>query len=156
MKELDWLIGHRFELVTRREYEWVFMFDKDASIVVACLWRLVESEHVRFTSEDDGHQFGLPAPVDAAAEINTRLAGASVEGVELRQGVLDLNLQFSTGHTLQIIPDSSRYEAWNASDEKRQLIAVGGGKLAIFGIIRTAADNHINLTRISHVRLLDC
>src|ERR1051326_782671 len=113
MNQLSWLIGHRFESLTRREYDWVVVFDKDASLVIACLWRLIECGRVRFTSEDDGQQFGLPAPVNAAAEINGRLSRATVEAVELRQGLLDLELRFSTGHSLQILPNSSGYEAWD-------------------------------------------
>lgn len=133
MNELAWLVGHRFQSLARREYDWVFGFDKDAGIVVACLWRLVESGRIRFTSEDDGQQFGLPAPVDASAEVNDRIAGASVEAVGLREGLLDLELRFSTGHTLQIIPASSGFEAWSARIGSREFIAVGGGELAILG-----------------------
>jgi hypothetical protein len=132
MNELTWLVGHRFQSLTRRESDWVLSFDKDASIAVNCLWRLIESCRIRLTSEDDGHQFGLPAPVDAAAEVNSCLVGASVESVELRQGVLDLELRFSTGHVFQVIPTSAGYEAWDLSDGNKQYIAVGGGELAIF------------------------
>jgi hypothetical protein len=133
MNELAWLIGHRFQSLARREYDWVLAFDKDASLVIACLWRLVESGRIRFTSQDDGQQFGLRAPVDSAAEVNGRLVGSAVEAVELREGVLDLELRFSTGHTLQIVPVSSGFEAWQASSGNRQFLAVGGGELAIFG-----------------------
>jgi hypothetical protein len=132
MNELGWLIGHRFQSVAHRDYDWVIAFDNDASLVVACLWRLVEAGRIRVTSEDDGQQFGLPSPVDAASELNRRLAGVAVEAVELRAGLLDLELRFSTGHWLQVIPDSSGYEAWQASSCNRQFIAVGGGELAIF------------------------
>jgi hypothetical protein len=132
MKELAWLVGRRFESLARREHDWVIVFDKDASLVVACLWRLVESGRIRFTSEDDGQQFGLPAPVDATAEVSRRLSGAAVEAVELRTGLLDLELRFSTGHSLQIILTSSGYEAWTACSGNRQFIAVGGGDLAVF------------------------
>ncbi|MFI5457053.1 MAG: DUF6188 family protein [Isosphaerales bacterium] len=133
MNELAWLVGHRFQSLTRREFDWVLVFDKDASLVVECLWRLVEDSRIRFTSQDDGHQFGVPAPVDAATEVNRRLAGAAVEAVELRKGILDLELRFSTEHDFQVIPDSSGYEAWNLSIGSRQFIAVGGGTLAILG-----------------------
>src|SRR5262245_33982152 len=98
MNELTWLVGHRFRALARREFDWVVSFDDDASLVIACLWRLVESGRIRFTSEDDGHQFGLPACVDATAEVNARLAGATILSVELRQGLLDLDFRFSTGH----------------------------------------------------------
>lgn len=92
----------------------------------------MEAGRIRVTSEDDGQHFGLPSPVDATSELNRRLAGAAVEAVELRAGLLDLELRFSTGHLLQLIPDSSGYEAWQASSRNRQFIAVGGGDLAIF------------------------
>jgi hypothetical protein len=62
-----------------------------------------------------------------------RLVGAAVEGLELRPGLLNLDLRFSTGHALQLIPASSGYEAWNVFSANRQFIAVGGGELAIVG-----------------------
>ncbi|HBI47043.1 MAG TPA: hypothetical protein DDY78_29940 [Planctomycetales bacterium] len=132
MNELSWLVGHSCQSLTRREFDWVLVFDKRVSLVIECLWRLVENGRIRFTSQDDGHQFGFPAPVDAAMEVNRRLARASVEAVDLRDGLLDLELRFSTGHILQIIPDSSGYEAWNLLNETSQFIAVGGGELTIF------------------------
>ena len=133
MSELAWLAGHRFQSLTRREFDWVVAFDRDVSIVVACLWRLVESGRIRITSQDDGHQFGLPAAVNAAVEVNHRLAGIAVKEVGLRQGLLDLELRFGNGLSLQVIPDSSGYEAWIVSSGSKQFIAVGGGELAIFG-----------------------
>jgi len=133
MNELAWLVGHRLQSFTRREFDWAVTFDNDASLVVSCLWRLVESGRIRFTSEDDGQQFGLPAPVKAASEVNDRLAGATVEAVELRTALLDVELRFSTGHVLQLIPSSSGYEAWTVSGGDRQITAVGGGRLAVNG-----------------------
>ena len=83
------------------------------------------------SDDDDGQQFGLSEPVNAAAEVNVRLAGAAVEEVDLRQGLLDLVLRFSSGHLLEIIPTSSGYEAWNVMFGSRQFIAVGGGELGV-------------------------
>lgn len=131
MNQLGWLVGRRFQSLSRREYDWVAVLDRDAKIVIECLWRLVQSDRIQVTSEDDGQQFGLPAPLDAAAEVNARIAEAVIEAVEVRQGLLDLTLHFSTGHSLQIVPDSSGYEAWNVSNESRQFVAVGGGELAL-------------------------
>jgi hypothetical protein len=85
------------------------------------------------TFQDDGHQFGLPAPVDAWAEVNQRLARAVVEAVVLRQRTLDLELRFNTGHAPQILPDSSGYEAWTLSSASSEFMVVGGGELANFG-----------------------
>src|SRR5581483_11138755 len=69
---------------------WLLVLDEDVCLAIACLWRLVEDGQIGVTSQDDGQQFGLPARVDAAAEVNHRLAGARVEAVELRKGILDL------------------------------------------------------------------
>ena len=133
MDSLAWLAQHRLQSVLHREYDWVFTFNGEASLMVSCLWRLIEKGRIRFTSEDEGQKFGLPAPVDAAAELNRRVGNAAVETVVLREHTLDLELRFDTGHVLQIIPDSSGYEAWIASDHDKQFIAVGGGELAILG-----------------------
>ena len=131
MNQLGWLVGRRFQSLSRLEYGWVAVFDRDVKIVIECLWRLVQSDRIQVTSEDDGQQFGLPAPLDAAAEVNARIAEAVIEAVEVRQGLLDLTLHFSTGHSLQIVPDSSGYEAWNVSNGSKQFIALGGGELAL-------------------------
>jgi hypothetical protein len=132
MNQLAWLVGHSVHSLRRREFDWVLDFDKGVHLVIVCLWRLVEAGRIRVTSADDGHPFGLPAPVDAAAEVNCRLAKASVAAVELREGTLDLELRFDSRHSFQIIPDSSGYEAWDLSNGSSQFIAVGGGDLAIF------------------------
>lgn len=131
MNELACLVGRPFLSLARREHDWLASFDEHASLVIACLWRLVESDRIRFTSEDDGQHFGLSESVDVAAEVNRRLGGAVVVAVEIREGILDLELRFSTGQALQVIPDSSGYEAWNISCGSRQFIAVGGGELAV-------------------------
>lgn len=133
MNELSWLVGCRCHEMTWREFDWVLEFDQKTGIVIECLWRLLENGRIRFTSEDHGHQFGLPAPVDAAAQFNFRVSGASVDAVELLSGTLDLTLRFSTRHVLQIVPDSAGYEAWQAYSKNRQFIAVGGGDVTIFG-----------------------
>jgi hypothetical protein len=131
--ELIWLVGRRFQTLTRRDYDWVLAFDNGASLVVNCLWRLIEVGRICRTSLDEGQQFGLPAPVDAAAEVNHRLVGALVASAVVRPGLLDIDLKFNTGHIFQVIPESAGYEAWNLLNGTKQLIAVGGGDLAIFG-----------------------
>jgi hypothetical protein len=132
MDTLDWLLKRRLQSVLRREHDWVFTFDGAATLAVECLWRLIDDGRIRLTSEDDGQRFGLPAPVVAAEEAGRCLVGASVESVALREGILDLELRFDTGHVLQVLPTSGGYEAWNAGHRGKQFIAVGGGELAIF------------------------
>jgi hypothetical protein len=132
LNQLDWLLQHRFVAVSRREHDWVFAFDGQAKLVVECLWRLIERNRIRLTSLDDGQQFGLPAPVDATETINSQLEKAVIVSVKIREGTLDLQLTFDTGHTLEIIPDSSGYEAWNCLGSDQQYVAVGGGDLSVF------------------------
>ena len=129
---MAWLVGRQLQSFVRREFDWVMTFDSEAKLVIECLWRLIEDGRIRLTSQDDGHQFGLPAPVDAAVEMEKRIAGSLVEAVMLCDGILDLKISLSNGHDLQIIPNSSGYEAWTASDGRSQFIAVGGGELVIF------------------------
>jgi Family of unknown function (DUF6188) len=131
--EGGWLVGHRFQSLTKRDYDWVLTLDNGASLAISCLWRLIEAGRICRTSPDEGQKFGLPAPVDVAKEVNRRLSGALVTSAFVRPGVLDIDLGFSTGHVFQVIPDSSGYEAWKLGKDSQQLIAVGGGDLAIFG-----------------------
>jgi Family of unknown function (DUF6188) len=130
--DLTWLAGQRLQSFSRREYDWPVTFDGGASLVIQCLWRLIEDRRIRFTSQDEGQKFGLPAPVDAAAEVARRLTGSIVEAVELQDGTLDLHIRFTDGHELQIIPDSSGYEAWSLTGHSNRYFATGGGGLEIF------------------------
>jgi hypothetical protein len=132
MENFAWLAGHSFQSLAWREFDWVFQFSSEVTLTVECLWRLVENGRVRFTSTDHGQQFGLPAPVDAASEVNQRLTSATINAAKLREGTLDLELQFSTGHRLQIVPDSSGYEAWNICGPTIRAYAIGGGDLSVF------------------------
>jgi len=130
---LNWLTRHRLKEVIRYEYTWALVFDEGAGASIECLWRLLENGRIRLTSEDDGHQFGLPAPVDADRRIREAIVGASVTGIVLHEGTLDLELRFENGYALQLIPTSSGYEAWNFYNSvPENFVAVGGGDLAIF------------------------
>jgi hypothetical protein len=133
MSALDWLVSRRFESLVKRDCDWVFQFDKHVTVVVRCLWRLLENGRIRVTGEDHGHIFGLPAPVDCEALVNERLSGAVIHAVELREGTLDFRLQFDSGAVIEFLPNSAGYEAWQVSRAGQQLIAVGGGELVIYG-----------------------
>lgn len=132
MHDLDWLVGFHFRLLERRDYDWAFCFDNDASLVVHCLWRILEGGRIRFTSNDDGQKFGLPAPVDLEGEINSRLANTTIDDVQLITGVLDLTIHFGKHYSVQVVPDSSGYESWDLCHKDHRFIATGGGNLAIF------------------------
>ena len=119
MDELNWLAAHRFQEALRDDYSSTFVFDGEVRVNVGCLWRLLEEGSICTTSQDDGHKFGRLAAVDAALEVNQRLAastssrqagstssplgGVAVTSVVLRDGTLDLAFHFATGHVLQLI-----------------------------------------------------
>jgi hypothetical protein len=132
MNTLHWMIGKRLITIARREYDLVFNFDGDVSLVVEHLWRLLESGRIRRTGEDHGHQFGFPAPVDAVAELRKTLTGVAIAGVEVQDGTLDLRLKFETAHVLEVLPTSAGYESWHLSACNKTFIATSGGELAIF------------------------
>jgi hypothetical protein len=131
MASINWLKERRFRSLERRDCDWVLIFDGNATLVISCLWRLLEEGRIRRTSLDHGQRFGLPAPVDAAAEMNNRLQGALLESVDLDTGTLDIELGLSTGHVFQVLPDSSGYESWTATNETTQFVATGGGRLDV-------------------------
>ncbi len=121
MNDLDWLVGRRFQSLDK-EYVWVVVLNEQTTLTIGCLWRLVEQQKIRRTSADAD---GLPAPLDAAAEINRLLANTVVDSVEVREGTLDLAIRFSSGHVFEIIVDSSGYEAWHLCGDGREFIACG-------------------------------
>src|SRR5262245_47105092 len=71
--DLSWLVGRRCTRIQCDEFSWTFAFDT-GEVRTPCLWRLVESGRIRVTSEDHGHQFGLPAPLDAVTPLSRLLA----------------------------------------------------------------------------------
>ena len=80
---------------------------------------------------DHGQKFGLPEPVDGARQAETLLSGKKFLKVTIRDDSGDLAIHFDGDTTLEIINISSGYEGWNFTVEKLQVIALGGGELAI-------------------------
>ena len=85
------------------------------------------------SSEDHGHQYGLPAPVDAEAECRRLICGAVVAAVEVRDETRDFVIRFASGTRLELVPRSSGYESWQLAGPGGSLVvAQGGGHLAIW------------------------
>jgi len=130
-RALSWFAPRRFVRLERRDYDWEFAFDGDAWISTPDLWRLLDAHRIRLTSEDHGHKFGLPAPVDAAASINELIGGCTMQRLDMDERTLDLSLHFENGFALQIFPTSAAYESWQIWRPGERTIATGGGDLAI-------------------------
>ena len=63
------MIGERLKSVKKLDYDWDFRFDAGSSLMFQSVWRLVSDAAIEVTSEDDGQQFGLKTPIDAAAQL---------------------------------------------------------------------------------------
>ena len=106
---------------------WCFTFSSEAFVQAECLWRLIDRSHIVLTSEDHRHQFGLPSPVNAAAEASRLLSAARVIEFTILPDTLDLLFTFTDGQRLEILPTSAGYEAWSLSYSGCRFIAGGGG-----------------------------
>jgi hypothetical protein len=129
--ELSWMVGRLIVEVSHHEPTlWYFSFGPDAGISVECLWRILHHNRVVLTCEDHGHQFGLPAPIDAATKSTDLLASRHIAAVQLREATADILIEFSDGIRLEIIADSSGYESWQLRDPSgTEYFAQGGGQI---------------------------
>jgi len=92
---------------------------------------LLQAGRVAISSEDHLQQYGLPAPLDAAAVASALLESRPITHVQVRDGTADLFLDFSGGIRLEIIPISSGYESWGVTTPSGfEVIAQGGGQLS--------------------------
>ena len=109
--DLSWLTGRRLQVVDKQDYSWFFEFDDKGSVTTESNWRLLD-KRVVVTSDDHGHKFGLPAPVDAAALIRQKVGDNPVDYVHLDDRTGDLSISFSNGVMLQFLTTSGGYEGW--------------------------------------------
>ena len=132
--DFSWMVGGKIEEVRFNEpTQWVFAFDRQAGIGAECPWRLLKDGRALISSEDHQQRYGLPAPLDSAAEAQLALRAQTVTDVEIRDGTADLILQFTGGLRLEVIPISSGYESWGVtSPAGLRVIAQGGGQLCGF------------------------
>lgn len=126
------LIGHRLISVEKLDHTWFFKFAGDITVATESLWRLLAEGRIAVTSEDHGHQFGLPKPVDAAERVLVTTTGLAVVAAEISQPTGDLIINFGGQVQLQLLQDSCGYEAWRLSAQGHEIICTGGGYLSHF------------------------
>jgi Family of unknown function (DUF6188) len=130
--DFSWMVGRTIGLVRLNEpTQWSFSFEPNIGIGAECPWRLLQDGSVAISSEDHLQQYGLPAPLDAAAVATSLLASQTVARVEVREGTADLILEFGDSFRLEIIPISSGYESWGVTTPSGfYVFAQGGGQLS--------------------------
>ena len=130
--DFSWMVGRTIcSVVLNEPTQWSFSFGPGVGIGAECPWRLLKDGYVTISSEDHLQQYGLPAPLDAAAVASDTLGSLPVLRVEVKEGTADLLLEFAGGLRLEFIPISSGYESWGVTTPSGfQVIAQGGGQLS--------------------------
>jgi hypothetical protein len=122
------LVGQQLLSAEKRDDSWSFGFSGEVSLATETSWRLIDEDRLVVTSEDHGHQFGLPEPVDAARVLSS-IVGRAVEGAEIDASSGDLTIEFSGRVRLELLQMSGGYESWRLSFRGSETICTGGGKL---------------------------
>ncbi len=131
LRELEALLIGRTLTAHETEGQWNLVSDGEACIHVSS-WRLVGDNNIVVTSEDHGHRFGLPKPIDAVEKLNTALAGAPVAKVEVGSRTGDLIILFAGGVRLESLTLSAGYESWSVGrkeDFATLFVGANGGFL---------------------------
>ena len=123
------LIGARLESFKRLDYDWDMRFEGGSSLMFQSLWRLVSEASIEVTSEDDGQQFGLPAPVNAAEKLKAKIGGERISDVCVDDATSDLTFHFGSSLRLEVISTSSGYEAWSLHVKEVQIIGRNGDRV---------------------------
>ena len=92
-------------------------------------WRYIAKGHIQVSSEDHGHQFGLPTLVNATEVVITMTSGERISGADIYLETGDLTLQFTNGSFIQFMQMSSGYESWRLQITKKDYVCTGGGTL---------------------------
>lgn len=99
---------------------------------IESLWRLLSSGALALTSRDEGQLFGRNEPVRAIPELCSRLLGQTLTAVHVAQETADLTLHFGE-QALQVLSDSSGYEAWQVEGPGGTVaVGQGGGNVAVW------------------------
>lgn len=110
---------------------WSFNFEGRLGLNVQCPWRIVSDRGIALGSEDDGQQFGLPAPVDGGAVALKLLAAVPLKQVLVTEKTGDIVFEFESGIRLEVFNNSSGYEGWNCGTPSGlEVIGMGGGTTA--------------------------
>lgn len=133
---LRFLVGHACDAVLRRGSNWTFGFGGAGSLNVECPWRIVIDGRIALTAEDDGQQFGLPAPISAEDEAHSLVVGRTVTALLISSPAGDLRVEFGSTIALELFNNSRAYEAWEAivrqDGRPVMVVAHGGGSVGIY------------------------
>jgi hypothetical protein len=125
-------IGRECTQVECRDYDWVFSFEDAGKVTCECPWRIICDNHIALTNIDHRQLFGLKAPIDGPRKARELFDRRKVISVKVAPISGDLAISFEDAVTLEIFNHSSGYEGWNAGSQGFYVVAMGGGRLAIW------------------------
>lgn len=121
--------------IVRRDVDWAVEVSGGPIVSLPVPWRIVANGGIALAGRDDGHQFGLPAPLDGETEANALIAGQAISDVAIDDETADLTINFEGGVRLDAFHNSSGHEGWQimlpSQDDRVLIIALGGGDIAI-------------------------
>jgi len=128
------LVGQRVKAVEQWEgCPCVIVLADGYRVHIESLWRLVTRGALALTSRDETQLFGGNDPVRAIPELSSRLVDRTLTSVQVSPGTADLTLHFGE-MILQIISESSGYEAWQVEGQSGTVaVGQGGGNVAVWG-----------------------
>ena len=127
--DISTIHGHRIRAVEKLDYSWFFTVSDEIRVVTESEWRLVMGGKVFTSSEDHEQKFGLPKPVDAVAEVLSKIENLAIQTADIDESTGDLFLRFSPRDYLQFLQLSSGYESWRLFLKGTGLICGGGGEI---------------------------
>jgi len=130
--EVEQLVGQSLRSVEKKGYTWFFEFADDIAIATESPWRFMNAEAIVVTSEDHGHPFGLPTPVDAAERVLSGAAEQTVIAASIGRATGDLSIEFGHRLRLQLLQMSCAYESWRLHIRGSETICTGGGAIVYF------------------------
>ena len=132
--ELTFKTNSKFQSVTfdKDADNWYIVFADKIALNVSAFWRLLSDKQIQLVSFENGHQFGLPKPVDLSQLLTEALTGKTLLEIKIKQNTADLVLTLTDNFELEIFISSTGYETYNFSVNKKNYIGMGSGEIAIF------------------------
>lgn len=134
--QLTWLVGKQMLEASRRIDDWMIRFEGDSTLIIECLWRLVDTTQIVVTSLDQGQRSTILinrtgndeiAIVfrDAGQELSRCLFNARIQTAIVRPITNDLQIDFDNGLSLQLVSDQSSCGGWCIQSSSINLVAIG-------------------------------
>jgi hypothetical protein len=111
---------------------WHFEFSDNIGFFAQTLWRLLDNKRIELVSLDNGHQFGLPEPIDLVERLNEKLIGKHLLEIKVKQNTADLQLTLTDNLQIEIFITSSGYESYQFSIDKKNYIGLGSGEISFY------------------------